>query len=73
MSFMEDSANANFQMWKCPKKKEGEQFKMIQGKLSQVEQRWKVVGKEARQEAEQKTLPSFTPFQTSYVYEEEQI
>lgn len=41
---------------------------MIQGKLSQVEQRWKVAGKEARQEVEQKTLPSFTPFQTSYVY-----
>lgn len=46
---------------------------MIRGKLSQVEQRWKVVAKEARQEVEQKTLPSFTPFQTSYVYLEERI
>lgn len=46
---------------------------MIQEKLSQVEQRWKMAAKEASQEVEQKTLPSFTPFQTSYVYQEEQI
>lgn len=41
---------------------------MIQGEPSRLEQRWKMVAKEARQEVEQKTLPSFTPFQTSYVY-----
>lgn len=46
---------------------------MTQEKLSRVEQRGKMVAKEARQEAEQKTLPSFTPFQTSYVDQEEQI
>lgn len=46
---------------------------MIQGRRSRVEQRWKAAEKEARQEVEQKTLPSFTPFQTSYVYWEEQI
>lgn len=54
-------------------KKNESSLKMIQDKLSQVEQRWKMVAKEARQEVEQKTLPSFTPFQTSYVYQEEQI
>lgn len=54
-------------------KKKESSLKMIQEKVSPVEQRWKMVAKEARQEVEQKTLPSFTPFQTSYVYQEEQI